>query len=200
MKNYITLEQAKKFGFEWNQYATNRMNEQVKDLENFKDLCTIIPMVNYSEYNNKKHFEHITVFINFKGVLLRPYKRYNEKSFSFFLAESLHVQGFERELKEPSKVGKPTEKKLWAWVEYLQNVEVLKTEKLAQRNNKETEFLNKIKNSGLKVSHQSNDGKRGYIETDFFEFSFEVDNDGYINQKITLRCGNTIDDFLKLVK
>jgi hypothetical protein len=140
MKNYITLEQAKKFGFEWNQYTTDRMNEQIKELENFKDLCTIIPMVNYSEYDGKKHFEHITVFIDFKGVLLRPYKRYNEKSFVFSLSESLHVPSFNHNLEAPQKIGKPTEKKFLAWVEYLQNIEALKVEKIGERKNKETEL------------------------------------------------------------
>jgi len=200
MKNYITLELAKNYGFEWTKYATDRMNEQIKELENFKDLCTIIPMVNYSEYDDKKHFEHITVFIDFKGVLLRPYKRYNEKSFEFSLAESLYVPSFNHNLEAPQKVGKPTEKKLLAWVEYLQNVELLKIEKINERKNKETEFLDKIKNSGLKVSHQSNDGKRGYIITEFFEFSFEILNDGYINQSIRLTKSGTIDTFLELIK
>lgn len=195
---YLLLDNAVKQGFILEGFNLKQFNELVKELENFKTLCKIVPIVYTSEYDNKLHFEHIAVLIEFKGILLKPFKRYNEKSFKFYLVESLHVQGFEHDLIEPSKVGVPTDKKLWAWVEYLQNVEVLKADKLEQRNNKETVFFNKIKNSGLKVTHQSQNGKRGYIQTDNFEFSFEVFNDGSINQKITLRCGNTIDDFLKL--
>ena len=110
------------------------------------------------------------------------------------------MQGFEHDLIEPSKVGTPTDKKMWAWVDYLQEIEVLKADKIDERKNKEAVFFDKIKNSGLEVTHQSNNGKRGYIQTENFEFYFEVNNDGYISQKITLRCGNTIDNFLKLVK
>ncbi len=195
---YLLLDNAVKQGFILEGFKLKEINDKVKELENFNKLCTLVPIVYISEYDNKLHFEHVEVLLQFKGVLLKPYKRYNGKSFKFFLVESLNVQGFEHDLIEPSKVGTPTDKKLWQWVEYLQNVEVLKADKLEQRKNKETVFFDKIKNSGLKVTHQSNNGKRGYIQTKDFEFMFEVHSDGYITQKITLRCGNTIDDFLKL--
>ena len=200
MKNYLTLEQAQMKGLDWNEYQTIRMNEQIKDLKNFEGVCNLVPLVYYSEYEGVKRFEHITVFIEYKGVLLRTYKKYNESSFIFFLAESVRLQNFDHNLVQPNKVGKATTKKLDEWITYLQQIEALKTAKIKEQQNKETEFLNKIKNSGLKVSHQSNDDKRGYIETENFDFSFEIQSDGYIKQKITLRCGNTIDDFLKLVR
>ena len=197
---YLTLDNAVKQGFILEGFNLKQFNELVKELENFKTLCKIVPIVYTSEYDNKLHFEHIAVLIEFNGILLKPYKRYNEKSFKFFLVESLHVQGFEHDLKEPSKVGAPTTKKLNDWLDYLLSVEGLKSDKIDERKNKEVVFFDKIKNSGLEVTHQSNNGKRGYIQTENFEFYFEVNNDGYISQKITLRCGNTIDDFLKLIK
>ena len=197
---YLLLDNAVKQGFILEGFKLKEFNEKVNELENFNKLCKLVPIVYTSEYDNKLHFEHVEVLIEFKGMLLKPYKRYNEKSFKFYLVESLHVQGFEHDLKEPSKVGTPTEKKLNDWLDYLLNIESLKTDVLAQRNNKEKVFFDKIKNSGLEVTHQSNNGKRGYIQTENFEFGFEVENDGHIRQRITLRCGNTIDDFLKLVK
>lgn len=195
---YLTLDNAVKQGFILEGFKLKEFNEKVKQLENFNKLCKLVPIVYTSEYDNKLHFEHVEVLIEFKGILLKPYKRYNEKTFTFYLVKSLHVQGFEHDLKEPSKVGTPTDKKMWAWVDYLQEIEVLKADKIDERKNKEAVFFDKIKNSGLKVTHQSNNGKRGYIETKDFEFMFEVHTDGSITQKITLRCGNTIDDFLKL--
>jgi len=197
---YLTLDNAVKQGFILEGFNLKQFNELVKELENFKTLCKIVPIVYTSEYDNKLHFEHIAVLIEFNGILLKPYKRYNEKTFTFYLVKSLHVQGFEHDLKEPSKVGAPTTKKLNDWLDYLLSVEGLKSDKIDERKNKEAVFFDKIKNSGLEVTHQSNNGKRGYIETENFEFYFEVNNDGYISQKITLRCGNTIDDFLKLIK
>ena len=200
MKNYTTLENAKLLGLEWNEYETKQMDEQINDLKNFTEICKLVPLVYYSEYEGKNHFQHITVFVEYKGILLRPYKNYNESTFIFFLAGSIRLQGFGHNLVQPNKVGKATTKKMDEWLHYLQQIEALKMAKMSERENKKTEFLNKIKNSGLKVSHQSNDGKRGYIETENFDFSFEIQSDGYIQQKITLRCGNTIDDFLKLVR
>jgi len=197
---YLILDEAVKQGFILEGFNLSQFNEKVKHLENFNKFCTLVPIVYVSEYDNRVHFEHIEVLIKFNGVLLKPYKRYNEKSFIFYLVESLHVQGFEHDLKKPSKIGVPTEKKLNDWITYLQQIEALKADKLEQRNNKETVFFDKIKKSGLKVTNKSNNGKRGYIETDKFEFSFEVFNDGSINQRIRLRCGNTIDDFLNLLK
>jgi hypothetical protein len=200
MKNYITLEQAKNIGLDWNNYNTDRMNEEIQSLDNFKNLCKIVPMVYVSNYDDKVHFEHIKVFIEYKGVLLSPFKYYNEKTFKFFLANSLNVPNFYTKLVEPSKVGKPTEKKLDNWIAYLQEIERQKTEKVSERNTKEKEFFDKIKNSGLKVTHQSQDGKRGYIETEYFDFSFEIESDGHIRQKITMRKSPSIDVFLEIIK
>ena len=199
MKNYLTLQQAKEKNIEFSEYNIKQMNETITSFEAFKLFAKIIPLVYVSNYDGKVHFEHIIVFIEFKGVLLRPSKRYNEKSYSFFLAESLFLRGFEDNLIEPNKVGKPTEKKLNDWLEYLQSVEVLKSAEKSKRDNKETEFLNKIKDTGLKVSHQSKDGKRGYIETENFDFYFDIQDSGYIEQKITLRRSNTLDSFIKLL-
>jgi hypothetical protein len=200
MKNYITLEQAKNIGLDWNEYNTNRMNEEIQSLENFKDLCKIVPMVYISNYDDKVHFEHIKVFIEYKGILLSPFKYYNEKTFKFYLANSLNVNSFYTKLVEPSKVGKPTEKKLDNWLEYLQEIERQKTEKVSERSTKEKEFFDKIKASGLKVTHQSQNGKSGYIETEYFDFSFEVESDGHIRQKITMRKSPSIDVFLEMIK
>lgn len=199
MKNYLTLQQAKENNIEFREYDIKQMNETIKNLEQFKPFAKIVPLVNTSYYDSKTHYENIIIFIEFKGVLLRPSKQWNEKSYSFFLAESLFLRGFENNLNEPNKVCKPTEKKLNNWFEYLQDVEVLKSAEKIKRESKETKFLNKIKEAGLKVNHQSKDGKRGYIETEDFDFYFDIQDSGYIEQKITLRCGNTLDDFIKLL-
>lgn len=195
---YLLLDDAIKQGYLLEGFNLKEFNKKVKDLEKFKPLCKLVPIVYISHYDNKIHFEHITVFVEYKGVLLNPFKRYNEQSFRFYLVDSLHVQGFKHDLIEPNKVGVPTDKKMNDWLTYLQQVENLKLNKANERQDKETTFLNKIKNSGLAVTYQSNNGKRGYIQTENFEFYFEIHSDSSITQKITLRCGNTIDDFLKL--
>ena len=200
MKNYITLDQATKQGFILEGYTLTRLNEDLKKLDKFKPFCELVPMVYISNYDNKIHFEHITVFLQYKGTLLRPSCKYNEKSFIFFLAESLHVRDFETELTQPNKIGTPTEKKLNEWLTYLLEVEAQKIALDSQRNDKVSQFLDKVNNCGLKVSHQSQNGKRGYIETENFDFFFQVHDNGYIEQKITLRCSQNIDNFLKIAK
>ena len=161
MKNYITLDNAVKEGFILEGYNLKEVNEQVKKLEKFKPLCKLVPLVYISHYDSKIHFEHTTVFLEYKGTLLRPYCKYNESSFIFFLAKSLHVKDFETELTQPNKIGVPTEKKLNEWLTYLLGAEAQKTAKNNERNDKVTEFLNKLNSCGLKVSHQSENGKRG---------------------------------------
>ena len=107
MKNYLTLQQAKENNIKFREYGIKQMNENITSLEAFKPFAKIVPLVFTSYYDNKTHYEHTVVFIEFKGVLLRPSKRHNEKRYSFFLAESLFLRGFEDNLIAPSKVGKP---------------------------------------------------------------------------------------------
>ena len=200
MKNYTTIENATKLGLTVSDYWQKELNSKTKEVEPFKEFCKIVPLIYYSIYDGKNHFEHITVFIEFEGVLLRPSKYHNQTSFIFFLAESLHVQNFNHELTQPNRIGKPTYKKLKEWLTYLQAVENLKLQKTNERQNKEKAFFQKVENAGLTITHQSNNGKRGYITTDLLEFSYEVTNDGYINQRIRIRETENIDTFLKLIQ
>jgi len=200
MKNYITLSEAEAQNLNISDYSYKKMNEELKELKNFDKVSKLVPLVFTSFYDDKTHFEHITVFIEYKGILLKPCKPYNGKSYTFYLVESLHLQNFNHNLIAPKKVGVPTEKKLNEWLIYLQSIEALKVAKNNERNDKEKEFLSKIEKSGLKVLHQSNNGKRGYIETDTLEFFFEILNDGYINQQIRLKKAQTFDNFLELIK
>lgn len=197
MKNYITLEEAKKQGFDVIGYHLNRLNEDLKRLSIFEPLCKLVPMVYISNYDNKVHFEHITVYIEFKGYLLRPSNYYNKNSYTFYLFNSVICDNFNTNLVEPNKVGKPTEKKLNEWLTYLLEIEKQKSEILEQRNNKETEFLNKINNCGLNVVWY-NDKKSGYIYHKDFEYHFSIEKGGYINERLTYRGGQKIDDLLKL--
>lgn len=194
---YTTLDNATKQGFELSQYQQRDLNKEVESLLSFKPFCEIIPMVYFSEYDNKIHFEHVFIVLKYKDTLIKPFKYYNEKSFKFFLLDEVYCKGFETKLIEPNRIGVATAKKLDNWLSYLLEVNKEKTEILAQRNNKETEFLNKIKNCGLKVNWHK-EGKSGYIYHKDFEYSFEILNDGYINESMRYRGGQKIDDLLKL--
>ena len=200
MKNYITLEQAKEIGLAISEYRLRDMQERVSQLEPFKPFCKIIPLVYTSQYEGNTHFEYITVFLEYKGVLLVPHNNYNEKTFKFFLAESLGRRFDDHNLQEPKKVGVPTEKKLDLWLEYLLQIEALRKAAQKDKENKETEFLNKIKNCGIPIQHATIDGKSGYLITEDIEYYFNIQNNGYIEQKIRLRGSNTLENFLKLVK
>ena len=191
----VTLQQATVQGYTQNDYQKNSLNSEIKDLEGFGE---VVPMVFTSIHDGKTHFEFAKALIKVNGILLSPHKRYNKNSFGFFLAQPLRVTGFTHELPTPPKVGKPTPKKMLAWLEYLQAVEALKEAFLAQKTKKETDFFNKIKDTGLKIHHQSNDGKRGYITKDNFEYSFEVLEGGYIRESIRLTCEQDLETFIKL--
>ena len=58
-------------------------------------------------------------------------------------------------------------------------------EEMEQRNNKETEFLNKINNCGLNVVWYS-DKKSGYIYHKDFEYKFLAETRNYIDKSVDI--------------
>lgn len=195
MQNKITLEQAKKEGYILTEYSEKYLKEKLDNLKKFEGVVKIIPFVN-ADYYDKKAIE---VYIEYKGILLRPYKAYNESSFKFSLVENSKNDIYHT-LEQPNKVGTPTIKKMDAWLDYLQAVEVLKNAKQVEIDEKTNAFLTKIKNTGLEVFNSVNGGKKGTLRTNDVEYFFEVCDNGFINEKIVLRCGNKLDDFLRLIK
>ena len=163
----------------------------------FSNLCKLVPMVNvYGDDNSK--VEHIYMLLDYKGVMLKPIKMNNEKTYIFYLESDIYLRDFKHDLITPSRVGVPTVKKLDAWVDYLQAIEVLK---LSVKNNRESTretFLNKLKESGLKVNYWRADNS-GYITTDKFDFEFEILDNGYITQSIRMRVKQDFDNFLSLI-
>jgi len=79
MENYISLENAKNLGFELSTYQQRDLDKDLKDLETFKPMCKLIPLTKHNIFEGVNYFEHIIVYIEFNGILLKPYKRYNEK-------------------------------------------------------------------------------------------------------------------------
>lgn len=198
---FLTLEQAKKEGFKLEGYFERELKEKNQEVGHFNTICKLVEVVYYSFYEGKKHFEHCAVLLEYKGVLLRPYHvKYNSPLCKFFLAESINIPSFSHKLEEPQNVGSPTAKKMDKWLNYLQSIEKLKQEELDRRNNKETDFLSQLKNSGLKVVYTNPDNKRGYIDSELATYEFEVHYDGSISQNIRLRCSSNLENFIKLTQ
>lgn len=198
---FLTLEQAKKEGFKLEGFFEKYLKEKYQEVGHFNTICKLVEVVYYSENEGKKYFEHIAILLEYKGVLLRPYKvKYNSPLCQFGLAHELYVRNFTFPTEQPKNVGSPTEKKMDEWLNYLQNIEKSKQEELDRRNNKETDFLSQLKNSGLNVVYTNPDNKRGYINSELATYSFEVHNDGSISQNIRLRCSSNLENFIKLTQ
>lgn len=106
---------------------------------------------------------------------------------------------------KPNNFKKPTVKKIRDWMNYQFEINKLIAKKSTEKGDKIAEFKNKleeIKNSkNIKKYVIYPDGLSGYIETDTLEYSFEILNNGYIEQKIRLTTyPNNIDTFAELIK
>jgi hypothetical protein len=201
MKNQITLEQAKKEGYILTEYSEKYLKEKLDSLKHFEGIVKIIP---YLDVKNdieqiKNYHDIIDVYVEFKGILLRPFKRYNETSFEFSLLNGSKTD-IKHDLVMPNKVGKPTIKKMDDWLSYLQAVEVLKNIEQNEIDEKTNAFLTRIQNTGLEVHNSVKGGKKGSLRTEDVEYFFEIGDNGHVYEKITLRCGSKLDDFLRLVK
>ncbi len=67
--------------------ASNPEIEKVSSV--FGELCEVVELYNVSFYDGKYYPEHATVHVIYDGYIMRPYCRYNEKSFEF----STHTKG-----------------------------------------------------------------------------------------------------------
>lgn len=144
-------------------------------------LTGLVPAwVNYSEYNKQYNFylDYQLPFVRFE-----TYKEVAEK----FTA--------------PQNVGVLTAKKIKAWVDYLikiyEELVVISAERVAKVNAFEALM---VKN-GANIRKDANyDTFSGSIIKNGIEFEFEVYNEGYISQKVSIHYSvdNSLEAFLKL--
>lgn len=197
---YLLFDEAVSKGYKPTEYQLKRLNADIENLKEFKGLCELIPIVRTSFYDDKLHFEEASVKLKYKDYYLSAYQVNNSNAFRFYTFNAIYVYDFRVSEDCPNNVGKPTVKKMDAWLKFLSDNEALKMDELERRQSAKTAFLTKVNNCGLPITNQSRDGLSGYIESDMFTYSFQVLNNGSVNEKIASKFTNSLDNFLKLVK
>ena len=194
----VEICEAKVQGFQLSEYQTRDLQEKRQDLAKFANFAELVEVVNFSIQNEKYYFEHVNILIKFKGILLTPAKPYNENMYRFFLLNSIFVREFKTVSIEPKRVGVPNEKKLNDWLQYLLECESEKLREEKIREEKKQAFILKIEASGQKIVWNNNK-TGGRIDSEIVDYSFTINETGYISEKINLRR-NDLNSFLTLIK
>lgn len=167
----------------------------------FGELCEVVELYSVSFYDGQYYPEHATVHIIYEGYIMRPYCRYNEKSFMFFNTydRADNLTDYQNKNKRPQKIGKATPKKLQAWVDYLKNE---KTERDAYKKSideKIENFLKTVRNmQGMEILDNETHGSmiKGGLE-----YTFSIDKkSGHISQNIKVHYSvdKNTETFMKM--
>lgn len=199
--NNLTVLELSNLGF--NDSDFRNPNITLDDLKEFSNYV-IEPRYTVSFYDGKYYAEYKEFVIVFDGLELRPYRpKYNENKFIFMLpyntelqrAKQLYFSGKE----QPNKIGKPTDKKLKEWANYLRAEREFLLNTLDSVKNKIEKH--KAEFSAIDGVRFNNDGLSGEVVKNGIRLGFRIDKDsGYLSTNIEVyyAVGNTIENFLKL--
>lgn len=182
-----------------------------------KTKAEIIPFISPSYYYDARSnegcltdihtYEKINCLINYNGVLLEPFKlHYNKEMFAFRLFNDTTdyntylPYNWEKENVSPNNVGTITDKKLDSWVTWLKNRKLAALNAKDSANNKVNNFLAKIRKFDVnEFSDYKITDKSGYFVKNGLRYSYQINNAGYISEKIELAYIttnlNTLDKF-----
>ena len=179
--------------------ASNPEIEKVSSV--FGELCEVVELYSVSFYDGKYYPEHATVHVIYDGYIMRPYCRYNEKSFEFFNPHERadNFTDYQNKNERPQKIGKATPKKLQSWVDYLKNERAERDSYKDSIDEKIENFLGTVRNvQGMDIL--DNETRGGMIKGGLL-YTFSVDKkSGYINQNIEVHYSveRDIETFLKM--
>ncbi len=194
--NTVTLETAINNGFTLSEYQQRDLNKELKELESFNKFCKVVPTISFEEYEGKTYLEHLRVLIEYKGYILKPYKKWNGKSFEFFLVDSCK-KSVSHNLIKPNNIGVATEKKLNDWLNYLieENNLCIAAENEAKK--LKENYLKKLEQLPKDIKTYVN-GNIGTVYAKNFTLNFEI-CDTFVSERITYTGANNFETFLKLI-
>lgn len=179
--------------------ASNPEIEKVSSV--FGELCEVVELYNVSFYDGKYYPEYATVHVIYDGYIMRPYCRYNEKSFEFFnpYERADNLTDYQNKNERPQKIGKATPKKLQSWVDYLKNERAERDARKKSINEKIENFLKTVRNvQGMDIWDNET---RGEMTKGGLLYTFSIDKkSGYINQNIEVHYSvdKSVETFLKM--
>lgn len=160
-------------------------------------------MVTISEYDGEKYAEHCEVWVKHNGTWLKPIKQaWNKKTFFFTLAEIPYnyVELYNNPNPRPNYVGKPTDKKMNDWVDYLIQELDDKEKILDQHRQNRQNSLRKLEAFGNEINW-NHDKTGGYVERNGLEYQFEINKNGTLSEKILISSmEQTLEKFLEISK
>lgn len=185
-------------------YQNKDLTETIKLSEQVNQLYPCEVILNFSEYDNKEHYEHADIKMTYKDIAFyvryweykKKYVIYEDTLRTFANVDSYTIKRIKENIKEPQQIGVLSLKKLVNWFEY--HIAIInETKKINDANGDEKEaFLKSIE--GLPVKWWNNN-KQGEIVQNGIKFSFSI-NETYIskNIKIHYSVNNELENFLKL--
>lgn len=187
-----------------------------------KTKAEIIPFITVSYYYDARYngggltdihtYSNIGCLVNYNGVLLEPFKlHYNKEMFAFRLFNdntdynTYLPYNWGKENVSPNNVGTMTDKKLDSWVNWLKNRKLAALNAKDSANNKVNNFLAKIREFDVnEFSDYKITDKSGYFVKNGLRYSYQINNAGYISEKIELAYittnFNTLDKFKLMIQ
>lgn len=165
-------------------YIGREMQTLINDFKPFEGLCEVQHYVVCEEYEGELETRNVEVVLVYDGVALIPLKKaYNDKRYSFVLDndfsrkvtyDNLREFGdiFKKENPQPNYVGKPSKKKLDAWVKYVTDYQTFVLKGIETKENFKNEYLKKLE--GRDIRWNNNEHTGGVIEGDGIRFKFNI--------------------------
>jgi hypothetical protein len=185
-------------------YQSKGLTETIKLSEQVNQFYPCEVVLNFSEYDNKEHYEHADIKMIYKDIAFyiryseykKKYVIYEDTIRTFKNVDSYTIKSIREKIKEPQQIGVLSLKKLVNWFEYHISV-INEASKINDTNGSEKDiFLKSIE--GLPI-HWYNNGKNGEIIQNGIKFSFNI-GETYISKKIEVhyQVSNELENFLKL--
>jgi hypothetical protein len=185
-------------------YQSKGLTETIKLSEQVNQFYPCEVVLNFSEYDNKEHYEHADIKMIYKDIAFyirywehrKKYTIYEDTLRTFKNVDIYTIKSIREKIKEPQQIGVLSLKKLVNWFEY--HIAIIEeASKLNDINGSEKNaFLESIK--GLPVKWWNNN-KQGEIIQNGIKFSFNI-GETYISKKIEVHysVNNELENFLKL--
>lgn len=186
------------------EYRSKELTEIIKVSEQVNQFYPCEVVLNFSEYDNKEHYEHADIKMIYKEIIFyikywehkKKYVIYQDTLKTFENVDSYTIKRIKENFKEPQQIGVLNLKKLVNWFEYYIAI-INEAKKINDTNGSEKNaFLESIK--GLPIKWYNNN-KQGEIIQNGIKFSFTI-GETYITKKIEIHYSvdNELKNFLKL--
>lgn len=161
-------------------YIYQCIREKKEELKAFDGICTLKEIISLNKGDEGELYpEHGYVLLEYKGLLLRPFKKHGKQnSYKFYIVDSDYpyemVKDFKNDHIEPNYIGKPTEKKMDEWLEYLLLEERYINERIKNKYNFKESYIKSLEDAGRVIVWQNRERTEGYINGNGFRFKITI--------------------------